>query len=177
MPKSGLLDEKGKRPKYQNRRALVLRAQKYVRQYKRNRKKTLLYQNQLLSNHGPECMFLFTWEGLERAVDQFNEMYGDGMHVKHGIVLLMIKHVTGVMRRPDFLTRELMEFFPNMKTLLGKHGANKVMLSSLVSELYKLHFLNASRGDRYQTTTRLRIFIAAVQKHADELYKGTIENE
>lgn len=146
---------------------------KYDKQYNYSRRKTALYQNAVFHSYGHEYGFFHSNIALNKSIRDLNDRDGEKIHVKHAILMLLIKLYateTGAIAITD---KEVFEYYNRHKEFLpmffDHYASNHETFQGLFHDLIKMNFLNPYAGGRVAPTTRLAKFCNHYNRHCNEL--------
>jgi hypothetical protein len=157
-------DRKGK---HYNKRSLILT--EHARQYAHRKGKSIAYQNAVFYKHGGEHCFIATFGALDATMQEFNAQYGDTLTFRHAVLILLTKHYCTAQSVADFHPSQLLDYYPNLRVLLGAFTDTTRSFQTLFTDLSHFHFVNPL-GHRYAPTTRVKLFCTLFDKHCKRLF-------
>jgi hypothetical protein len=166
---SYLLRQPNRPTKYYNKRALILRMDKYHKQYNYSRNKSTLYQNARFHAYGSELSLINTNIALSQAIRDINLRDGETISQKHGVLLLLIKHYVTANNLESFDRNKLYDYYPNLSIFFGSFADNKQSFLSLFTDLMNMQFINPL-GNDFAPTHRLKGFCRLYEKHCNKLF-------
>jgi hypothetical protein len=152
---SQYFEEPKRTKKPYNKKAHILHARQY--RYKEERSK--LYQNDRFISHGGERIAVISLVSLVDTVNRFNDLYGDTLTVRHGVLILAIKQTLLQTKKDSFTANDIRENLGQIEIFIAAYGSNKVnVVGNLISDLSHLHFCNPLNKRNYIPSTRLKLF-------------------
>lgn len=158
-----------KQPK-RSKKAYNKRAKVYARQYDHSRKKSALYQSQVFYSFGSEHGLISSLQALTIAVQKFNTLYQDTLNIKHGFLILCVKHYVTLHKVDRFHPDEIRTFY-SLQDILGYFAKDQRSIQRVFNDLVLLDFCNHN-GHKLMPTTRVKIFHSMYQNCLKELFNS-----
>lgn len=133
----------------------------YDKQDRHRRKKSARYQQIRFVKYGSEFSLLTTIFALSDTVKDFNSQYGDNMHDKHGLLVLLIKHYCVQTHSQTFKPEDIRQYYTieKLKKIFGFWANGYKPFMVLFNELKELHFIDYyPLQATYVTTQRIKVF-------------------
>lgn len=146
------------------------------RQSEYKKRQSILYQNTRFMQHGSEYTLFNSMFALSKCIEEFNQLYQDQLHPKHGLLILLIKHYCTETNNDEnlgkrFKPEEIFNYYPNLGELFGYFANSHRSFMVLFSDLRELHFINPLHSSTYyQPTTRIAVFSQIYEKHCKSLF-------
>lgn len=156
--------------KYHNKKALILKTDKYQSQNAFRKRKSVLYQNIRFQMFGSEFSLINLLIALDETVKEFTDRYGDNLHPRHGLLLILIKHYVTDTNAISFKPAEIFEYYPHLNGMFGSNAKDVNRFQGLFNDLAYLHFVNP-QGHAYIPSTRMKVFNTMFEQHAKGLFK------
>lgn len=143
-------------------RALIFR-----RQYDYARRKSALYQAKVFYTFGPEHSFISAISALVNTVEKFNAMYQDTLTIRHGLLVLIIKHYVTMHKLESFKPEAIRRYY-NLRPVLGFFVDGSRSFRALFADLQRMDFCNPHKH-HLLPTTRIKVFSSMFQKELKKL--------
>lgn len=144
----------------------------YDKQDRHRRKKSALYQHIRFVKYGNEFGLFTGVFSLSDTVKEFNSQYGDNMHDKHGLLVLLIKHYCVQTHTQTFKPEDIRTYYPNLKQIFGFWANGYRPFMVLFNQLKEMHFIDYyPLRATYVTTTRIKVFSGLFDKYCDNMFK------
>jgi hypothetical protein len=162
-----------RKKKYYKGKAIIFKEQ-HERQNAYSKRKSAIYQDAIFNRYGSELSLINTFQALSITIIEFNNLYQDTLHPKHGILCLLIKHYTTATGNNIFKPNDLYNYYPYLNNLLGYWSKNARKFKVLFNDLMHFHFINPN-GHAYISSMRLRTFCKLYENHCKKLFKIAIQ--
>lgn len=146
---------------------------KYDKQYNYAKRESIKFQNARFRAFGSDLTWVNTHIALMNAIRDTNEVDGEKLATKHGVLMVFIKHYVTVNDVESFTAKQIFEYYPHLSMFFDTYANSHKSFLSLMHDLSTMHFLNPHGPPNepiFRPTMRMRSFFRVFENHNNQLF-------